>query len=63
MNRIISILMKRDNLSLNEATNLFEEVQTEVMEAISNGKGLLTVEDIIADELGLEPDYFEDLLF
>lgn len=62
MNRIISILMKRDNLSLNEATNLFEEVQTEVMEAISNGKGLLTVEDIIADELGLEPDYFEDLL-
>lgn len=62
MNRIISILMKRDNLSLNEATNLFEEVQTEVMEAISNSKGLLTVEDIIADELGLEPDYFEDLL-
>lgn len=62
MNRIISILMKRDNLSLNEATNLFEEVQTEVMEAISNGEGLLAVEDIIADELGLEPDYFEDLL-
>ena len=62
MNRIISILMKRDNRSLNEATNLFEEVQTEVMEAISNGKGLLTVEDIIAGELGLEPDYFEDLL-
>ena len=62
MNRIISVLMKRDNLSLNEATNLFEEVQTEVMKAISNGEGLLAVEDIIADELGLEPDYFEDLL-
>lgn len=62
MNRIISILMKRDNLSLNEATNLFEEVQKEVMAAIFNGEGLLAVEDIIADELGLEPDYFEDLL-
>ena len=62
MNRIISILMRRDNLSLNEATNLFEEVQTEVMDAIANGEGLLAVEDIIADELGLEPDYFEDLL-
>ena len=62
MNRIISILMKRDNLSLNEATNLFEEVQIEVMAAIFNGEGLLAVEDIIADELGLEPDYFEDLL-
>ena len=62
MNRIISILMKRDNLSLNEATNLFEEVQKEVMAAIFNGEGLLVVEDIIADELGLEPDYFEDLL-
>lgn len=62
MNRIISILMKRDNLSLNEATNLFEEVREEVMDAIANGEGLLAVEDIIADELGLEPDYFEDLL-
>ena len=62
MNRIISILMKRDNLSLNEATNLFEEVREEVMDAITNGEGLLAVEDIIADELGLEPDYFEDLL-
>ena len=62
MNRIISILMKRDNLSLNEATNLFEEVREEVMAAIFNGEGLLAVEDIIADELGLEPDYFEDLL-
>lgn len=62
MNRIISILMKRDNLSLNEATNLFEEVREEIMDAIASGKGLLTVEDIIADELGLEPDYFEDLL-
>ena len=62
MNRIISILMKRDNLSLNEATNLFEEVREEVMDAITSGEGLLAVEDIIADELGLEPDYFEDLL-
>lgn len=62
MNRIISILMKRDNLSLNEATNLFEEVREEVMDAITNGEGLLAVEDIIAGELGLEPDYFEDLL-
>ncbi len=62
MNRIISILMKRDNLSLNEATNLFEEVREEVMDAITSGEGLLAVEDIIAGELGLEPDYFEDLL-
>lgn len=62
MNRIIEILMKRDNLSLNEATNLFEEVQNEVMEAIANGDGLLAIENIIADELGLEPDYFEDLI-
>ena len=36
MNRIISILMRRDNLSLNEATNLFEEVLTEVMADLSS---------------------------
>ena len=62
MNRIIAILMERDNLSYIEAANIVEEVQEEITEAIDAGAGLYEIEDIIASELGLEPDYLEDFL-
>lgn len=62
MKRIIAILMERDNLSYTEAANIVEEVQEEIAEAIDMGAGLYEIEDIIASELGLEPDYLEDFL-
>lgn len=62
MKRIIAILMERDNLSYTEAANIVEEVQEEIAEAIDAGAGLYEIEDIIASELGLEPDYLEDFL-
>lgn len=54
--------MERDNLSYTEAANIVEEVQEEIAEAIDMGAGLYEIEDIIASELGLEPDYLEDFL-
>ena len=62
MKRIIAILMERDNLSYTEAANIVEEVQEEITEAIDMGAGLYEIEDIIASELELEPDYLEDFL-
>jgi hypothetical protein len=62
MNRIVSILMKRDNMTETEAKDLLATVQTEVQEAVADGDYDL-VEEIIACDLGLEMDYAMDILF
>ena len=61
MNRIVKILMRRDGLSDNEAWNVFESAKSEIMDAIY-GTSCLDPEEVLADELGLEPDYLEEIL-
>ena len=60
MNRIIEILMKRDGNTekeaearLDEVKNMLEECKYDVDEA----------ENIVLEQLGLEMDYLEDILF
>ena len=60
MNRIIEILMKRDGNTekeaearLDEVKNMLEECYYDVDEA----------ENIVLEQLGLEMDYLEDILF
>jgi len=57
MKEIVDILMRRDGISENEAWNIIEECRKEIHEAILNDASINVVEDIIADYLGLEPDY------
>lgn len=57
-NEVIRILMERDGLSREEARERLDEVREMVYEA-----DLCEVEDILADELGLEMDYICDILF
>lgn len=57
MREIVEILMRRDDLTENEAWNLVEECQEEIFYAIDNGESITEIENIIADYLGLEPDY------
>lgn len=52
---LISILMKRDNITETEA----REMCIECAEAIQCGED---PQDAMQDVLGLEPDYFMDLL-
>lgn len=61
MNEIVKIIMQRDGLSELEATNLVEEVAQEIFNAIQVGN-FQECEDIMASELGLEPDFIEYLL-
>lgn len=64
MNRIVKILMKRDNMTEAEARELVGSVKEDIQQGIE--EGFYSYEDvncIIEDELGLEPDYIEDLLF
>ena len=62
MNKIIEILMHRDGISEIEAYNIVEECIAELRDAFRRGTDLTECEDIIADYLGLEPDYLEYLI-
>lgn len=61
MNEIIAILMRRDQISELEARNLVEECREEILTACEEGH-YEEAEDILADYLGLEPDYLMYLL-
>lgn len=57
MNPIVKILMKRDDITEQEAIDLVREIKEELMNRpCSDGA------DIIMDNLGLEPDYIMDIL-
>ena len=56
MNRVIDILMKRDDIEYEDARSLVKETKDEI---ITNP---IDANEIIKDYLGLEPDYLEDIL-
>ena len=62
MNRVVSILMKRDGYTKEEAIEIVNDCREEMQEAIADGDYDLA-EDILACDLGLEPDYIMDILF
>lgn len=53
--------MERDGLSELNAENIIEDVSRQIEECLHHGD-LDILEDIIADELGLEPDFLEYFL-
>lgn len=57
MNTIIDILMRRDGVSREEAKEMYLECRSELMDAIAD-TSCLDPEEVLASELGLEPDYF-----
>ena len=58
MDKVVSILMSRDGMTREEAEELVETTREMIYEA----EGSLEVDDIIMDNLGLEPDYIFDLI-
>lgn len=58
MNRVVKILMQRDDLS--QAEELLREVRYMLEECNYDPE---ESEDIISSELGLESDYIMDILF
>lgn len=59
MNRIIEILCRRDGISVKEAAARVQSVQAALADVNYDYD---EVEDIMANELGLEMDYIMDLL-
>lgn len=55
MNRVVQIIMDRDNMNQFEAEELVNEVTNMIIENPDLS------DEILMDELGLEPDYLFDL--
>ena len=62
-NRIEKILIRRDELTFEEARLSFKEAKSQINEVIENGGSLEEAEDIVMSELGLECDFVEDFLY
>jgi hypothetical protein len=62
VHRVARILSRRDGLSLDEAIEIVLETQKELIAAAELGD-LEGTYDIMSDNLGLEPDYIDDLIF
>ena len=61
-NDLVKMIARRDNISINEAYDAIEECRTTIMRLIDEGSGYDEVADILANDLGIEPDYLELIL-
>lgn len=61
MEKIINILMNRDEISYEEAKQMYLDTRSELMDAI-DGTSVLTPEEVLMGELGLEEDYIFDFI-
>jgi len=60
MNNVVKILMERDGISYQDAYDMVKETKDMLLELDMDD--LFEYDDIIADNLELEPDYLEDIL-
>ena len=62
LEELAQLIARRDAISYNEAMGLIKETAAELEIAFMNGD-LYEAEDIMADMLGLEPDYLDLFIF
>lgn len=60
--RVIKILTSRDNMTFQEAKQLVIECRDALLEANNDSNADILADEIIMDYLGLEPDYFFDIM-
>ena len=60
MNRVVKILMDRDNIDQENAEALVRETRDEILSLDEDD--VFEIDDIVLDYLGLEPDYVFDIL-
>ena len=62
MNQVVEILMERDGNTKAEAESRLAECRRLCDEYLATGDYIM-IDDIIMEELGLEPDYIFDILY
>jgi len=60
--RIVTILMERDELTEEEAREQVEDAVEAINDILANGGSYEEAEDVLLEDLGLEMDYIFDLL-
>ena len=60
--RIIAILMERDELTEEEAREQVEDAVDAINDIMESGGSYEEAEDVLLEDLGLEMDYIFDLL-
>ena len=60
-NNLVELLMRRDHFTREEAIEMLFTCKEDLERAVSDGN-YSEVDDIIMDDLGLEPDYLFDIL-
>ena len=63
MKRIIQILMSRDGMSFDEAKKQLVSFCQEMEQDLINGGSPWDWAETFESEFGLEPDYFESIIF
>lgn len=58
MNKVVEILIERDQITQEEAESLVREARDEILSL----DDITEADDIIQDYLQLEPDYLQDIL-
>ena len=58
---VVRIIMRRDGLSVNDAIEAVQQTAMNMQRAIYDGD-YMEAEGILADELGLEPDYLMSMV-
>ena len=62
MKEVIDILMKRDGLSLDDATYVLADLKEELFAMMEEECSLTEIKDYFSDETGLELDYLLEFL-
>ena len=60
--RIVRILMERDNMTEDEAYNLYNDAHQDFQNRLEQGASFFEIEDFCEEWFGLEPDYLEDMI-
>lgn len=58
-NPVVKIISERDGISIEEAVKIVKHTALEMDEAMMNGD---SPEEVLMDELGLEPDYIFEII-
>ena len=62
LEELATMISKRDNITYNEALVAVRDCAAEMEQAFYNGS-LTEAEDILREDLGLEPDYLDIFIF
>ena len=64
MNRIVEVLIERDNMSRVEAEKLFKDARKAFMDMVESGEmDTYLMDEFCQDWFGLEPDYLDDIIY